>query len=125
MAETVLIACKAPGGLVLNLDHYVKVGDQNSVQRMSGGDTVTLKGWSRPFGAPDTTEGGYALTPVPAAFWAEWFKINAESSLIKDKIILPPHKDAAAQARDNADVPQMFRPAKPTDVPGVKVDKAG
>ena len=69
---------------------------------------------------PDTTEGGYALTSVPADFWDAWFAKNVKHPLIVDKVILPPHKDASAQANDHAAVPQMHRPAREGDVPGVK-----
>ena len=95
------------------------------MRRLNGETTITLKGWARSWGAPDTTEGGYALTPVPAEFWELWLQQHADSPLLRDKIILPPHKDARAQAIDHAEVPQMNRPARVGDVPGIKADKAG
>jgi hypothetical protein len=119
----ILIACKAPNGVVLNLDRYEAIGDKGVIRRLAGETTVTLKGWARPWGAPDTTEGGYALTPVPAEFWEAWLQTHADSPLLKDKIILPPHKDARAQAVDFAEVPQMNRPARVGDVPGVEAGK--
>jgi hypothetical protein len=122
--KSVLIACKAPNGLVLNLDRYEAAGANGAVQRVGGGASVTLKGWSRPFNMPDMTEGGYALTAVPEDFWAAWIATHADSSLLADKILLPPHKDAAVQALDHAAVPQMFRPAQEGDVPNVKAERA-
>ena len=124
MAEPmVLVGCKAPNGLVLNLHRSEKVGDQGAV-RFVAGKTATLNGWARPFGEADVTQGGYMLTPVPQAFWDEWLARNGDSSLLEDKIILPPHRDINGAARDHAEVPQMHRPARVTDVPGVKADKA-
>ena len=125
MAETmVLIGCKAPNGLVLNLDSYKRRGDGGQVDRINGKFTVTLRGWSRPMNKPDDTEGGYALTPVPEDFWRAWHAAHKDSSLLHDRIILPPATDAVAQAIDHKAVPQMFRRVTPADVPGVQADKA-
>jgi len=111
----VLVGCKAPNGLILNLDSYRKRGDQGQVERVRGSSTVTLKGWAHDNKTPDLTEGGYMLTSIPADFWEAWIERNRDSSLIFDKIILPPHVDAAGQAQDHKAVPQMFRPAHPGD----------
>lgn len=126
--ETVGIACKHPQGLILNLDQYVKLGDQNQVRRVSGASTVTLRGWARQVGVqPDTTDGGYQITHVSRDFWDVWFKANRESALILDKIILPPASDARAQAIEHEEIKQMFRPAHPSDrspdraSPGVEI----
>jgi len=128
VGEMVLIACKHPNGLILNLDRYVAKGTQGQVDRVNGKATVTLKGWAHKIGIdPDPTEGGYRLTPVPRDFWDAWFKLNAESSFIADKIILPPASDAQGQAIEHRSVPKMFRPAHPDDKspdrasPGVEV----
>ncbi|MDR3534020.1 MAG: hypothetical protein P4L90_26070 [Rhodopila sp.] len=127
MADMVVVGCKAPNGLILNLDRYVAVGkeENGNVRREAGKGKVTLKGWARPWGAPDTTEGGYALTAIPKDFWDEWYKLNATSDLVVNKVILGPHRDSISQARDHAAVEQMFRPARITDVPNVAPDKAG
>lgn len=116
--QVVMVACKAPNGLVLNLDKYVPAGDRGLVRRIAGKKTVTLKGYARSWGAPDTTEGGYALTPVEQSFWEAWYELNKDSSLILDKIILPPHRDALGKAVDHAEVPQMFAPVKEKDGKG-------
>ena len=115
----VFIACKAPNGIVLNLDRYEKINDQNAIRRIVGPQTVTLKGWSRTWGAPDNTVGGYMITPVPVDFWNRWLELNLDSPLIADGIILGPHRDAPGQARDNKAIPQMFAPAKEGDVRGI------
>lgn len=122
MVNMVTVACKHPNGLVLNLDMSVKVGDRGETQVIKGEKTVTLKGWARPWGTPDTTEGGYALTQVPADFWEAWYKLNSDSPFIVNKVILGPHKDQVGQSRDHAEVEQMFRPAREGDVKGIKAD---
>lgn len=111
----VMIGCKAPNGLILNLDSYEKRGDQGQVRRIPGAATVTLRGWARKAAEPDLTEGGYMLTAVPVDFWREWVSRNEGSSFLTDKIILPPARDATGQAREHKSVPQMFRPAHPGD----------
>lgn len=139
--DTVLIACKHPAGLVLNLDQYVITHQPtNTIQRKPGKQTVTLRGWSMPADPKGlrareaayrrlgvTQEGGYALTPVPVDFWTAWIKKNADSPLVKDKIILGPHADAIGQAADNEAVEPMFRPmaedGKDTRAPGVQIDR--
>ena len=119
--DMVLIGCKHPTGLILNLDSYKRIGEGNIVQRIHGKASVMLRGWARKIGQPDDTEGGYAMTAVPADFWEQWFRSHKDSSLLVDKIILPPASDGAAQARDHAEVPAMFAPAKFKDVPGIEL----
>jgi len=73
---------------------------------------------------PDTTEGGYALTQVPADFWDAWIATHADNILVTSKTILGPHKDALGQAHGHAAVEQMFRPARVEDVGKIAADKA-
>lgn len=117
-SQYVLVGCKAPNGLILNLDRYERQRpDSNEVRRINSEQRVTLLGWSHEFNKPDPTEstGGYRLNRVPADFWAEWSKINAKSPLIADGIILPPPSAGATQAasghskaREHAEHPRMF-----------------
>jgi len=128
MVETVLVGCNAPNGIVLNLDKYILVNPaNNAVQRMDGSATVTLNGWAHRWGSPDpSVQGrGYVLTHVDKSFWDAWFKLNESSSLIRDRIILPPHRDASGQAREvGASVKRMFAPVDETAVAGVKREPA-
>lgn len=116
--QTVTVACKHPGGLILNLDRYEKSDDKGNVRLIRGKQTITLRGWSRPINAADHTVGGYALTEVDADLWGNWFAVNADSPLIHDRTILPPHKDAAGKAKDHAAVPAMFAPIA-ENAPGI------
>ena len=122
MADTVLIACKAPGGVVLNLDQSVKTDERGGSKINRGSTTVTLKGWAHPFNKPDPTEGlgGYALTEVPTAFWDAWIATHADFPMLLDKTILPPHRDGRRQAVDHDAVSKMFGPANIKDVAGIK-----
>jgi len=120
--DTVMIACKAPNGIVLNLDQSEKTDDRGGSKIKRGATTVTLKGWSHAFNRPDPAEGqgGYALTQVPTEFWDAWLASHADSPLLADKIILGPHRDARGQAVAHGAVPKMFPPADPKDVAGIK-----
>lgn len=109
----VMIACKHPNGVVLNLDHYELMNVQNNrVQRRVGKASVTLKGWAHAINKPDPTEGtgGYVLTRVPADFWEAWLATHQDFPMIEDGTILGPHKDAPGQARSYANVPKMHAP---------------
>lgn len=105
----VMIACKHPHGIVLNTDKLIPVGNNGMVRKVAG-QSVMLKGWSHEFNKIDPTDGlgGYALTPVPAAFWEEWLSTHADFPMLVDKTIIGPHKDARGQAKDHATVPKMF-----------------
>jgi hypothetical protein len=110
----VLIGCKHPNGVVLNLDHYeIQTKETNRIRRVIGKSTVTLKGWAHAYNRPDPAEGlgGYVLTPVPQDFWDEWLATHGDFPMLEDKTILGPHKDATGQARDHADVPAMHAQA--------------
>ena len=64
--ETVLVGCKAPNGLILNLDRY-EVDAQGRARRMTGLKTVTLAGWAHRIGfEPDPTAetGGYRFETI-------------------------------------------------------------
>ena len=128
MVETVLVGCNAPNGIVLNLDKYILVNPaNNAVQRMDGSATVTLNGWAHRWGSPDpSVQGrGYVLTHVEKSFWDAWLKLNESSSLIRDRIILPPHRDASGQAREvGVSIKRMFAPVDETAVAGVKREPA-
>jgi hypothetical protein len=113
MAEAmVMIGCKAPNGVVLNLDSFVRKfpgTNDPGVQRVDGKRTVTLKGWSHRVNEPDMAAGtgGYVLTPVPADFWEAWAASHTDFPMLTDGTIIAPHKDSIGQARAHAEVPKM------------------
>jgi hypothetical protein len=130
--QTVIVGCKAPNGVILNLDRYeITHHEKMAVRKIEGKRTIVLRGFAHKFNEPDptATSGGYRLTAVPADFWAEWWKINGShaanpSPLIIDKIILPPPSsgadkatNGAALAREMAEVPKMNAPLDPSGDP--------
>lgn len=111
----VMIACKHPAGITLNLDKMVLIDKERGSARRVAGRSVVLRGWAYPAGSnqpdPAAATGGYVLTPVPADFWDEWIATHADFPMLEDKTILGPHRDAASQARDHAAVDKMFAPS--------------
>lgn len=73
---------------------------------------VKLRGTARKPGAIPVDIDGYVFTPVPADFWNEWLKRNANSSLIRDGFIKAAKTLDAARhiAREHEDAPSMFAP---------------
>lgn len=120
--EMVMIACKAPNGVVLDTDRYERTDQTSWAIRTIVGERFTLKGWAHGTNKPDPAvgTGGYVLTPVPAAFWAKWLATHADFPLLEDKTILGPNKDARGQAIDHAAVPKMFDYANPKGVAGIE-----
>jgi hypothetical protein len=120
--EMVTVACKAPGGFILNLDSYVHSNDKGDVKRVEGPTTYRVAGWARKFNAPDHTIGGYALTEIPAAFWDVWLENHKDFPPLKDGVLFAIRKrqDAESEARKQAVVPPMFKPAEIGDVRGIE-----
>jgi hypothetical protein len=118
----VTVACKAPGGFILNLDSYVKSNDKGDVDRVEGPKTYRVAGWARKINAPDHTVGGYALTDIPSAFWDVWLETHKDFPPLKDGILfaMPKRPNAESRAREQAIVPPMFKPAEIGDVRGIE-----
>ena len=88
------------------------------------GDGIEINGPAVPFGkAPSfVVAGGYALTPnVPADFYAEWFKQNRESDLVKNNIVyaLERSADVATKAREQKEVVSGLEPLTPDADPRI------
>lgn len=132
--DMVMIGCKAPMGVILNLDHYAKAGDTQYVNRIEGDTKVTLLGWSHPWGTQDPTQWGYRLTPVPRDFWEEWLSTHKGFPMLRDKTIIGPESTSAGQtdtlgkAKEHAKVDRLFRQARIGDAPkmadGTKIEIA-
>ena len=128
-SDFVVVGCKLPNGIVLNLDSYEQIGpaDRGQVRRVPGKlGPVTLQGWAhaRDRAPHQTMAGGYAFTAVPRAFWDEWLARNGETSeLLADGLII--HGKTADAAKglglERAATPMAFAPARPGDVPGVEM----
>ncbi len=103
MAEKVIVGCKLPNGLI------IQMGDKK----------VELKG-------ANSTEivGGHGLTTVDKEFWDAWHSANLDFPAVENELIFASksEKEAAAEAKDKnrviADfegVPQVDDKIKPAD----------
>lgn len=131
-SDIVVVGCKLPNGLVLNLDRYVPIGppEKGQIRReVSRVGPFTLRGWAheRDKAPPADMVGGYALTPIPRDFWEEWLKRNEDSDLLRDGLIFAGESlaRAKAEAQEKAAIPLMYAPARPGDVPGVGIATDG
>lgn len=94
-ATTVTVACKLPNGLWLQLYQMGKeieatpAGTREVPKSVKIGDPIKIAGCALPFGqAPEIPmPGGYALTQVPADFWAKWLHDNADADVVKNRLI--------------------------------------
>jgi hypothetical protein len=112
--ETVLVACRVPMGLRLQLNEWHEVqepgpaGPRTVRQSRRCGDPIVVHGPSKSYFDADhrrkidfDLEGGFALTPVPRAFWDLWFEQYRTSDLIRNKLIFAADASSTkAQARE-------------------------
>ncbi|MBF0865113.1 MAG: hypothetical protein ABF932_13665 [Gluconobacter potus] len=106
-SNAVMIGCKIPNGLVL------QVGSQRFV----------LKGTNVKPGAPHVVTGGYGLTTIPADVWAEWSGKHKDSVFIKNSIVFmqTTATKAEGQAKEQEGVKTGLEPLDPAKpAPGVK-----
>lgn len=125
----VTIACKHPGGLILRVfkmedfnEPVMGGGFRTSQRAVKMEQQVVIKGPAVPFGVvPDfRIVGGYALTEgVPADFWAAWLKQNADSDLVKNRMIHA-HESTSymvGQAKEQRELRSGMEPINPTKDP--------
>lgn len=108
-ASTVTVACKVPNGLILRLGKM----DETSVPVLGGGmrtekvwrytgQKIDIKGPKRAVenGDPESPiADGYALTfGVPADQMAKWMEDNADSDVVRNKLIVVHEKRAELKA---------------------------
>ena len=135
-ARTVVVMCKLPNGLRLQLQHPVErqVSGRNGMEMVTfhefGGPVYFCRGSAYPVAPPKgyprqpITEGGYAATKgIPAEFWAKWWEQNknqdycrpqggAEKGMIYAEVDID---SAVAVALEHADVRSGLEPLS-TDV---------
>jgi hypothetical protein len=110
--ETVIVCCKLPNGLHLDLP---------------GARRVTVRGPALEFGKVPSfiIAGGFALTPdVPQAHWDEWLKTHEGMDIVTKGFIFA-HKDqrsADAHAREMAQERTGLEALDP-DKPGPGLEK--
>lgn len=97
-AGFVCVGCKIPNGIILQLSHResqrepVMGGGHRDVDIWrKTGDKYTVRGPSIPLGTVPRfiMAGGYAITSgIPEDFWNEWVKQNADSEIVRNKLII-------------------------------------
>jgi hypothetical protein len=137
-ASTVTVACKLPNGLWLQLWDTQDVPESSPTgtrmikKAFKKGEPIKLNGCALPFGAvPEyPLPGGYALTTIPADFWAEWVKQNPDSDALANRVIFahatPSDTDAQAREQARDKVKSGFEPIDPKNPPkvGMKITPA-
>lgn len=108
MPGTVTVACKLPNGLHLrlfNMETYNEPvmggGTREAKRAVQNGGRVTLNGFSHRFDkAPEWgIVGGYGITHgVDADFFKEWVAQNADSNLVKNKIVFAHGQEASIKS---------------------------
>lgn len=125
----VTVACKLPNGFILHVDEMETYHEQvlgggvresKRANRSTKVPAVTLNGCAFKHGQIEPPafiiSGGYALTDgVPADLWNEWLKQNADSDLVRNKIIMAHAKgdSAAAMAKEHKTVLSGLEPITP------------
>lgn len=126
---TVVIACKHPHGLLLQLHAFSEVpepvmggGTRTVKLAHPAGEPVHIHGPNAPFGEAPKAEvvGGYALTHgVPKEFWDKWCEQNKGCAILKNELIFAYEKgeDAKAKAKENKAVRTGMEPVNPAEPP--------
>lgn len=125
MPNTVIVACKIPNGLVIDLAdiQWTEVGGIKVAVRENV-SSVTLNGNSaerrlenagQPTGATEMVTGGYGLTVVDADFWDRWIKENENYAPVKQGLIFAQSRqqDAKAKARERRGARSGLEPMEP------------
>jgi hypothetical protein len=129
--ETLTVACKHPGGLVLQLHEWGEVTEPSPsgpravrVARKVG-KPVIVKGPSLNWFDADYRRkvdfdiiGPYALTPgVPADFWRLWLEQYKTSDLVKNRVVFAADPASVkSQCRELEKTRSGFEPLDPTNL---------
>jgi len=106
--RTVVVVCKMPRGLYLQLHSYTK----QDVRVMGGGietrdvairdvDKLRLKPTVLPFGMmPNySIEAGFSINPgIPSDFWRKWMEQNSKLQLVEEGLVRGFDDEASARA---------------------------
>lgn len=126
---TVVVGCKIPNGLVLQLSTF----EQTAEPVMGGGhrdvrvgrkigDKYVIRGTSIPFGQVPKylMVGGYALTSgIPEDFWQQWLEQNKDSDIVRRELIVahPQMESLEDHCRDNESLRTGLEPIDPQNLP--------
>lgn len=129
--ETLTVACKHPGGLVLQLFDWAEAteigpaGPRTVRVARKTGAPIIVKGPAKSFfdadhrrGIDFDLEGGYALTPgVPAEFWRLWLEQYRTSDLVRNKVVFAADPTSAKSwAREHEKLRSGFEPIDPANL---------
>ncbi len=123
-AESVLVGCKMPNGVVLDLDRYAV--DGHNVRLIKGKlEPVLIKGPARKMAVGDQSVDGYVFTEISKAFWDAWSKQNPASPLVADGflVVANDHDAAKGIARDMEDRRGQFPRMTEADIMALGVQK--
>lgn len=136
MPGTVCVACKKPGGILMRVfefrdkDEPLMGGGYKTVKEaVQKGGAVFVHGPTVPFGKfPEVpVVGGYALTPnIDAEFAVEYMRQNAESDLVRNRIIYAVDKPETATrlAKEQESIRSGLEPLDPNRLPrGIETAK--
>ena len=127
MSEMLLVGCKLPHGLVMELPAQA-VDKDNFMKPLPPGKRVTLKGAASLYNqktkkSPTVFE--FATTPVPKEFAEEWFRRNKDRSYVAAGLVFLADKQDRADgiAKERRDVATGLEPLNGTaNAAGVPVD---
>ena len=131
--ETVIIGCRLPNGLILEVGLYERVTDSNGrqatqIRKLANYQKIVLKGWNAHSEEMRRNEiqvpAGMNTKPflnrgVSKAAWEEWKKKHPDSWLIKNGILLEAKNEADAQVKslDVAKEPLVLAPLNKDALP--------
>lgn len=132
-ASVVVVACKVPNGLVLQLckktsfPEETPSGTRDRVRYDRVGPRVTVRGPAYPVGTPPAgmpprpaIVGGYALTPnVDREFFEQWMEQNRQNPIVINRMIFAheARSHVVGQARELKDTRSGFEPLIPDNDP--------
>lgn len=131
--ETVTVACKMPGGLILRT--YDMVKETKIVNNTTVDETVAkptgheyiLNGYAinmADIQAGNMPEhlivGGFGLTPgIPKDFWERWLHDNRDTALVRNRVVWACDTDlgASSEAKNSRSVRSGLEPLDPNNLP--------
>jgi hypothetical protein len=117
---TVMIGCKLPAGLILEI---IKPGELR--KPLPVGKRVILKGANslRENKRASLLSYDYAITPVDKEFWDAWFALNKDLEFVKRNLVFvaPNMKDAEAMRAERREDATLHTGLEPLDM-GKKED---
>jgi hypothetical protein len=131
MSATVTVACKIPNGIIMRIYDMVEaiepspMGGRTIKQARQVGGDIRIKGATTP--TPNTMQynqlmHGYGITQnVPKDVWEKWFKDNADSAIVQNKLIFafddPNQTFARASKQRREGVRSGLEPLDPFNLP--------